>query len=106
MDPMGLVVTKNVYFSLLTHAKQLLFVTFCKTTAGNGASFWTHGRRTEDGRTDGRTERRGSRNSYLDDTTLCITTAAGVVSNPKYHYAPCIAAAAFSLTIVCNAIDP
>ena len=41
----------------MTHTKQLLLVTFCKTTAGNGASFRTHGRRTEDGgRMDGRTE--------------------------------------------------
>ena len=52
----GLRVTQDAYFSLLTHAKQLLLMTFCKTTAGNGASFRTHGRRTEDGRTDGRTE--------------------------------------------------
>ena len=34
MDPRGLVVTKNVYFSLLTHTQQLLFVMFCDTTAG------------------------------------------------------------------------
>ena len=46
----------------MTHTKQLLLVTFCSTTAGIGASFRTHGRRTENGRTD----RRGSRNSYLD----------------------------------------
>ena len=60
-------VTQDAYFSLLTHAKQLLLVTFCKNAARNGASFRTHGRRTVDGwQTDGRTDRPGSRNSYLD----------------------------------------
>ncbi len=49
----GLRVTQDAYFSLLAHAKQLLLVIFCKNTAGNGARFRTHGRRTEDG---GRTE--------------------------------------------------
>ena len=43
-------------------------MTFCDTTAGNVASFWAH--RQNDGRNDGRndgwTDRRGSRNSYLD----------------------------------------
>ena len=33
---MGLVATKNVYFSLLTHAKQLLLVTLSHTPAGIG----------------------------------------------------------------------
>jgi len=37
MDPKGLVVTKNAYFSLLIHIKQLLLVTICDTTAGNGS---------------------------------------------------------------------
>ena len=46
MDPRGLVVTKNVYFSLLSHTKQLLLVTFCDMTAGIGASFQTQ-RQTE-----------------------------------------------------------
>ena len=58
----GLRVIQNAYFSLMTHTKQLLFVTFCCTTAGIEVSFRTHGR-TDGGRTD----RRGSRNSYLDD---------------------------------------
>ena len=49
----------------MTHTKQLLLVTFCNTTAGNGASFLKH-RQTDERRTDGRTDRRGSRNSYLD----------------------------------------
>ena len=62
----GLRVTQNAYFSLMTHTKQLLLVTFCYTAAGIGASFWTHGRRMDGGRTDGRTDGRGSRNSYLD----------------------------------------
>ena len=33
MDPRGLKVTKNAYFSLLTGTKQLLLMTFCDTTA-------------------------------------------------------------------------
>ena len=46
--------TQDVYFTLLTHAKQLLLVTFFHTTAGNGASFRTHER--NDGTTDGQTD--------------------------------------------------
>ena len=42
--------TQNAYFSLITHTKQLLLVTFCCTTAEIGVSFRT------DARTDGRTE--------------------------------------------------
>ena len=38
MDPRGLVMTKNVYFSLLTHTNQLLLVTLCHTPAGIGNS--------------------------------------------------------------------
>ena len=38
MDSRGLVVTKNVYFSLLTHIKQLLLVTLCHTPAEIGNS--------------------------------------------------------------------
>ena len=38
MDPRGLVVTKNVYFSLLTHTNQLLLVTLGHTPAGVGNS--------------------------------------------------------------------
>ena len=33
----GLGVTQHSYFSLLTHTKQLLLVTFCEKTAGNGS---------------------------------------------------------------------
>ena len=51
---------------LLTHTEQLLLVTFCDTTAENGAIFRIH-RRTDGGRTD----KRGSRNSYLDHAKWC-----------------------------------
>ena len=48
---------QNAYYSLMTQTKQLLLLTFCKTIAGNGASFWTHGRRTDGGRTaEGQTD--------------------------------------------------
>ena len=57
----GLRVTQDAYFSLLSHTKQLLLVTFSDTTAGIGANFRTDG---PDG--GGRTDRRGSRNSHLD----------------------------------------
>ena len=46
----GLRVTRDAYFSLLTHNKQLLLVTFCDTLEGIEVSFW------RDGNTDGRTE--------------------------------------------------
>ena len=39
----GMRVTQNEYFSLLTHTKHLLLVTFCDATAGIGSSFWTDG---------------------------------------------------------------
>ena len=54
---MGLVATKNVYFSLLTHAKQLLLVTLSHTPAGIGNSEVGRrdgdaaGRRRKDGQT-------------------------------------------------------
>ena len=51
----GLRVTKNAYFSLLTHTKQLLLVTFCDKTARSGVRFQTHGTRT-DGQTDVKVE--------------------------------------------------
>ena len=50
----GLRVIQNAYFLLITHTKQLLFVTFCCTTAGIEVSFRTHAR--TDGRTHGHTE--------------------------------------------------
>ena len=48
----GVRVTKNEYFSLLIHAKQLLLVTFCDKTARIGPSFRTH--TSMDTRTDAR----------------------------------------------------
>ena len=67
--------TKDTYFSLLTRAKQLLLVTFCDTLAGIEVSFWVDGTGRTDGRTDERTnagwtDKRGSRNSYLDALLL------------------------------------
>ena len=50
-------VTQNAHFSLLTHTKQLLLVTFCDPTAGTEVSFRTDARRTVDGqRTEGQTD--------------------------------------------------
>ena len=43
-------------FSLMTHIKQLLLVTFCETTAGIGVSLWTHGRTADGRRTEGQTD--------------------------------------------------
>ena len=48
----GLRVTQNAYFSLMTHTKQLLLVTFCYTTAGIEVRFWTDRGRTEEVQTD------------------------------------------------------
>ena len=60
MDPRGLRVTQTTYFSFLTHAKQLLLVTFCETTVGNWKNeSVTYGRTY--GQTDGRTYRRTDR---------------------------------------------
>ena len=60
MDSKVLRVIQNAYFSLLTHTKQLLLVTFCDLPAETGVSFRTHGRtdermmdrRTAEGQTD------------------------------------------------------
>ena len=59
MDPRGLRVTQTIYFSHLTHAKQLSLVTFCETTAGIGKKMKVR-------QTYGRTDRREVWNSYLD----------------------------------------
>ena len=64
----GVRVTQDAYFSLLVHTKQLLFVTFCDTLARIEVSFWPDG--TGTGTTDGWTDKRGSRNSYLDLVTF------------------------------------
>ena len=52
MDPKGLVVPKNAYFSLLTLNNQLLLVTFCGTLEGIEVSFWRDGNTERDGQTD------------------------------------------------------
>ena len=56
MDPWDLRVTKNAYFSLLTHTKKLLLVTFCDPTAETGVSFWTHGTNGTGGQIDVKVE--------------------------------------------------
>ena len=43
-------------FLLMTHTKQLLFVTICETLAGIGGIFRTDGRRIADGQTDVKVE--------------------------------------------------
>ena len=43
-------------------------MTFCDTPSGIEVSFWADGTGRTDGTTDGWTDRRGSRNSYLDAT--------------------------------------
>ena len=49
MNPRGMRVTQNAYFSLITYTKQLLLVTFCYTTAGIEVSFRTDGGRKDRG---------------------------------------------------------
>ena len=58
MDPRVLRVTQNAYFSLLTHTKKLLLVTFCDLTVETGFGFRTHERkRNGNGNgTDGQTD--------------------------------------------------
>ena len=56
MDPWGLRVTQNAYFSLLTHTKQLLLVTFCDTTAEIGSDKERLDGRTPYGQADMRVE--------------------------------------------------
>ena len=50
--------TQHAYFSLLTHTKQLLLVTFCDTLAGIEVSFLADrtGRMETDGRNHGQTD--------------------------------------------------
>ena len=52
--PLGSDGDPGCIFSLLTHTKQLLLVTFFDTTAENGANFQTHG--TTHARMDGLTD--------------------------------------------------
>ena len=58
MDPRGLRLTKMEYFSLFTHTKQLLLMTFCHTSAGIEVNVRTQGRTegTMDGRNHGQTD--------------------------------------------------
>ena len=56
MDPRSLRVTQNAYFSLLTHTKKLLLMTFCDLTAETGVSVWTHGRNRNGTGTDRQTD--------------------------------------------------
>ena len=42
-------VTQDAYFSLLTHSKELLLVTFCDPTAETGVSFRIDGQRIDGG---------------------------------------------------------
>ena len=51
--------TQHAYFSIMTHTKQLLLVTFCQPTAGIGVSFRTDARthaRTEEEEEEGQTD--------------------------------------------------
>ena len=66
----------------MIHTKQLLLVTFCQPTAGIGVSFRTDAQRTDGG---GRTDRRGSRNSYLDTVKYC-KISFNIVLNNVYYY--------------------
>ena len=63
--PVGLRKAKNVYFSLLTHTKQLLLVIFCYMTVRSGSVMGRDGT----GQTDRKMDRREAWNSYVD---LCI----------------------------------
>ena len=56
----GLRVTQDAYFSLLTHTKQLLLVTYCDTTAETDVSVQKHGRTDGTERTERWTDGRGS----------------------------------------------
>ena len=48
--------TKDAYFSLLTHTKQLLLVTLCDMLAGIDVSFWADGTGRTELQTDGQTD--------------------------------------------------
>ena len=56
MDLRGVRVNQNAYFSLLTYTNQLLLVTYCHITSGNGVSFRTHGRTHGHMERDGQTD--------------------------------------------------
>ena len=52
----GLRVTQDAYFSLLTHNKQLLLVTFCDTLEGIEVSFRRDGNTEPEPERDGQTD--------------------------------------------------
>ena len=52
----GLRVTRDAYFSLLTHNKQLLSVTFCDTLEGIEVSFQRDGNTEPERERDGQTD--------------------------------------------------
>ena len=52
----GLRVTRDAYFSLLTHNKQLLLVTFYGTLEGIEVSFWRDGNTEPEREWDGQTD--------------------------------------------------
>ena len=56
MDPSGLRVTQNAYFSLSQHTKQLLLVIFCDMPAGIEVSFRTDGGRGRTAEAEGQTD--------------------------------------------------
>ena len=84
------------YFPSKEHTKQLLSVNFCDTTAlqelklvfGHTDGRWT----TDDRQTDGRTDRRWSRNSYLDTVvaiekfTSPVLWSKSAIFREVYHY--------------------
>ena len=73
--------TQDAYFSLWTHTKQLLLVTYCDTTAETEVSVQKHGR---NGRTERRTDGRGSWNSYLDLAKLTSRLSISLWRNLSY----------------------
>ena len=63
--------------------KQLLLVTFCDTLAGIEVSFWADGTGRTDERTNGRTDKRGSGNSYLDTSRFLKKSSRGVITQEE-----------------------
>ena len=55
-------------------------MTFCYTPAGIEVTFRTHARKTDGRRTDGQTDRRGSRISYLDFSSYFEPLLIGLIS--------------------------
>ena len=74
--------TQDVHFSLLTHSKQLLLLTFCDTAAETEVSVRTHERKR-----NGWTDKRGSQNSYLDDSFESWKVSKNEFCHAKSFYA-------------------